>query len=109
LLNGISSLAIKATAASLGINSLDEFLRDMQYITVICNDVVRKSLTAFKKNKSKDQNRPDSPKIKIKTEENYSVHIAMGEITKKITLSSREKSNQLTQLFYGHNSVRRHR
>jgi len=61
LINGISSVAIKATVASLKINSLDEFLRDMQHITATCNDVVRKSPTTFKKNKSKDQNCPDSP------------------------------------------------
>jgi len=53
LINGISNLAIETTAASLRINSLDEFLRDMQHITATCNDIVRKSPTAFKKNKSK--------------------------------------------------------
>jgi len=42
LINRISSVAIKATAASLRTNSLDEFLRDMQYITATCNDVVKK-------------------------------------------------------------------
>jgi len=55
LINGISSVAIKATAVSLRINSFDEFLRDSI-------DVIRKSPTAFKKNKSKDQSRPDFPK-----------------------------------------------
>jgi len=62
LINGISSLAIKATAASLKIDSFHEFLRDMQHITATCNDVVKKSPTTFRKNKSKNQSRPGSPK-----------------------------------------------
>jgi len=62
LINGISNVAIKVTAASLRTNSLDEFLRDMQHITATCNNVVKKSPTIFKENKSKDQNRPGSPK-----------------------------------------------
>jgi len=62
LINGISSLAIKATAASLKIDSLDEILRDMQHITTTCNDVVKKSLTTFRKSKLKDQSHPGSPK-----------------------------------------------
>jgi len=62
LINGISSVAIKATAASLEIDSLDEFLGDMQHITATCNDVVKKSSSTFRRNKPKDQNRPDSPK-----------------------------------------------
>jgi len=62
LINRISSIAIRAAAAILSTNSLDEFLRNMQHITATCNDVVRKSLTIFKKNKSKDQSRPGSPK-----------------------------------------------
>jgi len=72
----------------------------MQHITATCNDVVRKSPTPFKKNKSKDQNCSDSPKTdEDKNGKNDSAHIAVGEITlKKIVLSSREKSNWLTQL-----------
>jgi len=92
LINGISSLAIKATAALLRINSLDEFLRDMQHITATCNDI-RKSPTAFKKIKSKDQNHPDSLKIiKIKTEESYCR--GKNYIEKDC---SRENSNRLAQ------------
>jgi len=62
LINGISNVAIKATAASLKIDSLDEFLRDMQHITATCNDIIKKSPSIFRKNKSKDQSRPSSPK-----------------------------------------------
>jgi len=62
LINGISSVAIKATAVSLRVNSLDEFLKDIQHITATCNDVVRKSPTVFKKNKLKDQNHLNSLK-----------------------------------------------
>jgi len=62
LINGISSVAIKGTAAFLKIDSLDEFLRDMQHITATCNDVVKKSPSTFRRNKSKDQSRPSSPK-----------------------------------------------
>jgi len=57
LINGISSIAIKAAAAILKTDSLDEFLRDMQHITTPCNDVIKKSPTGFKKNKLKDQSR----------------------------------------------------
>jgi len=62
LINGLSSLAIKATAASLNTDSLDEFLRNMQHITATCNDV-KKSPTIFRKNKLKDHNHPGSPKL----------------------------------------------
>jgi len=55
LTNGISSIAIKAAAATLSTNSLDEFLRNMQLITTTCNDVIKKSPTTFRKNKSKNQ------------------------------------------------------
>jgi len=89
----ISSVAIKATAASLKIDSLDEFLRDMQHITATCNDV-KKSSTTFKKNKLKIY-RPDSLKTdQDKNGKNYSIHIVVEEITsKKIASSSKEESN----------------
>jgi len=95
LINGISSLAIKGTAVSLKIDSLDEFLRDMQHITATCNDVVKKSPTIFRKNKSKDQ----SPVLLNRTKrKSYSALIAVEETTsKKIATSSRGKSNQPTQ------------
>jgi len=39
LINGISSIAIKAAAATLNTDSLDGFLRNMQHITATCNDI----------------------------------------------------------------------
>jgi len=62
LINGISSMVIKAIAAILTTDSLDEFLRNMQHVTATCNDI-KKSPTTFRKNKSKDQSRPGSPKL----------------------------------------------
>jgi len=63
LINGISSIAIKAAAATLNTNSLDDFLRNMQHITATCNDSVKKFPSTFRRNKPKNQSRPDSPKI----------------------------------------------
>jgi len=61
LINGISSIVIKAAAATLNTDSLDDFLRNMQHITATCNDV-KKSPTTFRKNRSKDRSHPGSPK-----------------------------------------------
>lgn len=56
--NGISSLAIRGIAASLKVNSLDEFLREMQHITASCNyseNTAKKSSPPLpRKNKSKE-------------------------------------------------------
>jgi len=88
LINGISSVAIKATAASLKIDSLDEFLRDMQHITATCNDGVKKSPSTFRRNKPKDQNKKRS----------HSAPIVVEETTpRKTASSSTRRSNQPTQ------------
>ncbi|CAL1672060.1 unnamed protein product [Lasius platythorax] len=60
LVNGISSLAIRGLAASLRVNSLDEFLREMQHITTSCN-FQHKSSSPVLPRKDKFKNDNSSP------------------------------------------------
>lgn len=55
LTNGISSIAIKAAAAALKVDSLDDYLREMQQITEsCCSSFKGSSPTLSRKNKHKD-------------------------------------------------------
>ncbi|CAL1671941.1 unnamed protein product [Lasius platythorax] len=52
LTNGISSLAIRGVAASLKVDSLNEFLREMQHITASCGTSLKRSSPVLPKRPS---------------------------------------------------------
>lgn len=74
LSEGISSIAIRAAAASLKVDSIskipDEFLRDMQHVTTSCNNIFKKSSSISpKKNKFKeDSSSPENSNHREKKE-----------------------------------------
>lgn len=60
LIKGIGSFTLRTTAAALKVDSLNQFLREMQHITAATGDIAKKSPTMKHKYEKKDSNNKDT-------------------------------------------------